>query len=179
MVLRLREPTADETAALTRLAHSRTAPARAVERARIVLFARQGWRVPAVAAEVRRGEETVRHWLQRFNAGGLAGLSDAPRSGRPATFTKEEVGTVIATALTDPQTLDLPFGSWTLDRLEAYLSEARGLAIKRSRIDELLRAEGLRWRQAESWFGARVDPDFAAKRGRSRPSTPPRRRPAS
>ncbi len=137
MVLRLREPTADETAALTRLAHSRTAPARAVERARIVLFARQGWRVPAVAAEVRRGEETVRHWLQRFNAGGLTGLSDAPRSGRPATFTK------------------------------------------RSRIDELLRAEGLRWRQAESWFGARVDPDFAAKRGRSRPSTPPRRRPAS
>lgn len=179
MVLRLREPTADEMAALTRLANSRTAPARAVERARIVLYARQGWRAPAIAAEVRRGEDTVRHWLTRFNAAGLAGLADAPRSGRPVTYTKEEVGTVIATALTDPKALDQPFGCWTLDRLEVYLNETVGLAIKRSRIDELLRAEGLRWRQAETWFGARVDPQFAEKRGPSRPSTPPRRPAAS
>ena len=124
--------------------------------------------------EVRRGEETGRLRLPRCNAAGLAGLADAPRSGRPVTYTKEEVGTVIATALTDPQDLGLPFGCWTLDRLAAYLNETAGLAIKRSRIDELLRAEGLRWRQAETWFGARVDPDCAANRGRARPATPPR-----
>ncbi|HET6467292.1 MAG TPA: winged helix-turn-helix domain-containing protein, partial [Geminicoccaceae bacterium] len=72
---------------------------------------------------------------------------------------------VIATALTDPRALDLPFASWTLDRLAAHLNEREGIAIKRSRIDELLRAEGLRWRKHESWFGARVDPEFAEKRG--------------
>jgi transposase len=81
---------------------------------------------------------------------------------------------VIATALTDPKTLDLPFASWTLDRLAAYLNERKGIAIKRSRIDEILLAEGLRWRRHETWFGERVDPAFAEKRGESRRSTPRR-----
>lgn len=86
---------------------------------------------------------------------------------------------VIATALTSPTTLGLPFASWTLERLEAYLNEERGLQIKRSRIDELLLAEGLRWRQQEKWFGQREDPDFAEKRGPSKRSTPRRRKAAS
>jgi hypothetical protein len=35
--------------------------------------------------------------------------------------------------------------------------------MKRTRIDELLLAEGLRWRSQETWFGERVDPQFAEK----------------
>jgi len=71
----------------------------------------------------------------------------------------------------------VPFASWTLDRLEAYLNEHQALAIKRSRIDDLLLAEGLRWRTHETWFGERVDPEFAKKRGALKPSTrTPRRR---
>jgi transposase len=54
--------------------------------------------------------------------------------------------------------------SWTLDRLVAYLSE-KGIGMRRSRINEVLLAEGLKWRQEETWFGARVDPDFTRKRG--------------
>jgi hypothetical protein len=38
--------------------------------------------------------------------------------------------------------------------------------MRRSRVSEVLLAEGLKWRQEETWFGARVDPDFAAKRAR-------------
>jgi transposase len=68
----------------------------------------------------------------------------------------------------------LPFGAWTLDRLAAYLAEEEGIPIKRSRISEVLRTEGLRWRTQEGWFGERPDPAFAEKRGRSSPSTQPR-----
>jgi hypothetical protein len=50
--------------------------------------------------------------------------------------------------------------------------------MRRSRIGEVLLAEGLKWRQEEIWFGARVDPDFTRKRGRSSGSTPRRRRAA-
>lgn len=171
MALRVRAMSAQEVAQLERLAHSRGAPARLVERARIIWHARQGQRVPDIADELQLHEATVRQWLKRFNAQGLAGLEDAPRSGRPATYTPEQVGEVLATALTPPQRLGLPFNCWTLDRLEAYLNEERGLPIKRSRIDELLIAEGLRWRTQETWFGERVDPDFAKKRGPSRGST--------
>jgi len=89
------------------------------------------------------------------------------------------VGELIATSLTDPQTFGLPFGSWTLDRLAAYLNEERGIAMQRSRIGEILQAEGLRWRQQETWFGERPDPAFAAKRGRLSPSTRPHPRTVS
>jgi hypothetical protein len=48
--------------------------------------------------------------------------------------------------------------------------------MQRSRIDEILLHEGLRWRKHETWFGEPVDPGFAEKRGGSKPSTPHRLR---
>ncbi len=173
-LLRLRPLSGEEEVAVDRLARARTAPARAVERARIVWLAHRGWRGPALARAVGVSEQTVRRWLKRFNEGGLAGLRDAPRTGRPPTYTPEEVGAVVATSLTRPDDLGLPFASWTLDRLTAHLNEERGIPIKRSRIGEILQAEGLRWRQQETWFGERPDPAFAAKRGPWSPSTRPR-----
>ena len=175
-LLTVRPLTEEEAAALGRLARSRTAPARAVERARIVELAHRGRRVPSIAREVGVSERTARRWLGRFAERGLDGLADAPRAGRPPTYTPEEVGAVVAASLTDPDDLGLPFGAWTLDRLAAYLNEERGIAIRRSRIGEVLVAEGLRWRAQETWFGARPDPAFAEKRGRSLPSTRRRRR---
>lgn len=81
------------------------------------------------------------------------------------------MGEVIAIALSAPQSLRLPFGCWTLDRLAAYLNEETGIAMKRSRIDEILLAEGLRWRRQETWFSERaaIEParpatDTAARR---------------
>jgi transposase len=174
MALKVRALTPDEHTTIEKLAHSRTAPTRAVERARIIWYARQGMHVPAIAARLGLGPNPVRVWLKRFNAAGLAGLQDQPRSGRPVVYTPEQVGEIVATALTDPQTLDLPFACWTLDRLHTYLTETKGIAMKRSRIDQILLAEGLRWREQETWFGERVDPDFAKKRGASPSSTPPR-----
>jgi transposase len=84
---------------------------------------------------------------------------------------------VINTALTRPAQLGLPFASWTLDRLVAYLSE-QGVAMRRSRISEIFIQEGLKWRHEETWFGARVDPEFARKWGRSSNFTPKHRRAA-
>jgi transposase len=169
--VRVRALTADEVEAIKRLAHSRTEPARAVERAKIVWLAHEGQAVPTIAEALHLDAETVRLWIRRFNAEGTAGLADKPRSGGPATYTAEQVGEIIAAALTNPQSLDLPFASWTLDRLEAYLNETKGIPIKRSRIDDLLLREGLRWRKQETWFGERVDPEFAEKRGVSPGST--------
>lgn len=171
MALKLRKLSAEEQTAIEKLARSRTAPAREVERARIILLASKDKRVRAIAQELELTQTTVRTWLKRFNDTGLDGLQDRPRSGRPATYQPEQVSEVIAASLTDPQQLGLPFACWTLDRLEAYLNEEKKIPIKRSRIDELLIAEGLRWATQETWFGERVDPEFAKKRGSLKPST--------
>jgi transposase len=171
MALTLRSLSPEEHETIEKFAPSRTASARLVERARIILLASQGHRVPAIAQQLQLTAITVRTWCKRFNAAGLAGLADKPRAGRPATYSAHEVAEVIATALTPPEQLALPFASWTLDRLETYLNEPKAIAIKRSRIDDLLIAEGLRWRTHETWFGARVDSEFAQKRGALKNST--------
>lgn len=188
MALKVRTLTSEEQQTIERLAHSRTASAREVERTRIIWHASQGMRVPGIATLLRVNQQTVRLWLKRFNEAGLAGLGDLPRSGAPPTYGPDVVSEVIATSLTDPQTLGLPFGCWTMDRLAAYLNEEKGISIKRSRISDLLVKEGLRWRTQETWFGVanivserailegkerkrKLDPDFAQKRGSSRRST--------
>jgi transposase len=194
MAVRIRELTDDERIEIERLAHSRTEAARLVERARILWHASQGERAPQIAKRLGLDERTVLQWLKRFNEQGLPGLADRPRSGCPPTYTSAVVSEVIAISLTDPQSLGLPFGSWTIRRLEAYLNEERGIPIKRNRIDELLLDEGLRWRTQETWFGERagiedaegegtttplprrVDPQFAVKRGRSSSFTRSRRK---
>jgi transposase len=177
MALHVRELTREEAHEIRRRAQSRTDPARDVERARIIWLLHQGERVPAVARAVAVSEKTVRSWLKRFNLHGLDGLTDDPRSGRPPTYTAEAIGAVIATSLTAPPMLSLPFASWTLDRLTSYLherpAEAGGpLPVSRSHVDRILSGEGLRWRKQETWFGERVDPAFAEKRGPSKRSGP-------
>jgi transposase len=172
--LTLRAMTAEEEQAVREMAHSRTAEARLRDRARICWLSGHGRSVRAIKTELGVADGTVRLWLRRFNDGGLAGLRDRRRGGRPAPYTPAPVGELIAASLTKPEELGLPFGSWTLDRLTAYMNEDRGIPIRRSRVSEILRAEGLRWRQQETWFGERPDPAFAAKRVPSSPSTPPR-----
>ena len=189
----LREMTAAEHAAVQKLAHSRTAPAHRVQRAQIIWRASRRESASAIAARVGLDGETVRKRIHRFNQEGVEALKDRHRSGRRPTYSAEQTATVIASALTRPETLGLPFAAWTLDRLAAYLHEAKAIAMQRSRIDEILLHEGLRWHKHETWFhetwfhetwfhetwfGERVDPAFAEKRGRSKPSTPRRLRAA-
>jgi transposase len=173
MTLRVRDLHAGEAEELMRMTRSRTLGAGLVRRAQIVQHAVEGRSPPEIAARLDVCKASVRFWLKRFNARGLPGLKEEMRSGRPPTYTPEERSAVITAALSRPTDLDLPFAGWTLDRLVAHLSE-KGIGMKRSRISEILLAEGLKWRQEETWFGARVDPDFARKRGLSSTSTPPR-----
>jgi transposase len=178
MTIRARALRSDEVEELARMARSRTLGAGLVRRAQIVQHAVQaGLSAPEVAARMGLCGATVRFWLKRFNERGLPGLEEDMRSGRPPTYTVEERSAVITAALSRPAELGLPFASWTLDRLVAHLGE-RGIGMRRSRISEVLLAEGLKWRQEETWFGARIDPDFARKRGPSSSSTPRRRRAA-
>ena len=170
MTLRVRAVSDEEREKLERMTRSRTVGAGLVRRAQIITHALEGLKAPEIGARMDLCGATVRHWLKRFNARGLPGLEEDVRSGRPPTYSAEQRGVVINAALTRPADLGLPFACWTLDRLVAHLGE-RGIAMRRSRISEIFIQEGLKWRREETWFGARVDPDFARKRGRSSGST--------
>jgi transposase len=171
--LRVRSLTAEEERVIARLARSQTASGGPVRRAQGPPLGSQGQTVPQIAAELGLDENTARKWFNRFNEQGLAGLEDAPRSGAPSRYTAENQARVVATAKTRPTDLGLPYRSWTFERLASYLHDELELTMKKTRIFEILQDEGWRWRKQETWFGERLDPEFASKRGRSKPSVQP------
>jgi transposase len=187
MVLRARPSRdEDEQALIRRLARARKAPRDLVLRARMVELSWAGRRVPAIAAELRCGQKTVRRWLHRFNHSGLEGLEDLGGQGRKRRITQDERSRIIALVKTvPPGRLEMqPYGDlwaadesgppeWTLDALTA-VAHAEGIEIGRSQVRRILLAEGVRWRRTHSWARSK-DPDFAPKGQGSSTSTRTRR----
>jgi transposase len=167
--LQLRPLSEEETRVIHKLARSQTASVRLVERAKIIHLASEGKTIPQIIDELQLSSNTVRKWFKRFEEQGLAGLEDEPRPGAPSRYTPENKARVLQAARTRPSDLGLPYGSWTFERLTTYLHEQLGLQMKKTRIFEILQDEGLRWRKQETWFGERLDPEFAKKRGPSKP----------
>jgi transposase len=161
-----------------RLARSRLGPRDCIVRARMVAMSWDGQRTAAIAATLECHPQTVRERLARFNAEGIGGLRDRPRAGRARRLTEAERSRVIGLVATDPPGR-LSRGSdgelaardeqgeahWTLDALAAA-AQAGGIAVARSQVRRILRAEGVRWRRPRSW-GDSGDPDFAPKGRRS------------
>jgi transposase len=87
---------ADQQALLETRARARSASARSVERARIVLMASAGLQDQEIAATLRITRGKAARWRNRFLDGGMAALEkDAPRPGRAPTITAEKVQEVI------------------------------------------------------------------------------------
>jgi transposase len=173
MALKVRTLTTEAAHALQRLAGSRTAPHRVVQRAQLVWASAHGETVPAIARQGGLAAFRVRAWLHRFHRHGRAGLADAPRAGRPRRHDETVRGQVIALARTKPQSLGLPCALWTLARLQQALRERRGLGVTPATIWKWLQAEGLVWKRQQRWFQVAGDEAFAETRGPS--SRPPRR----
>jgi transposase len=74
-----------DRAELERRTRAKGAPARVVERARIVLLAADGLTGPQIAERADCTEPTVIKWRRQYAESGLAGLEDAPRPGGPKT----------------------------------------------------------------------------------------------
>lgn len=78
---------------------SPSTPPRLVRRARVLLGAADGVSGHAMERELGVSRPTVQRWLDRYEAMGLAGLEDRPRTGRPRVVTGETVAEVIRRTL--------------------------------------------------------------------------------
>jgi transposase len=169
--VRLREVSEEEAEQINRLAKSRTASARLVQRAKVIQAVLADPKKSATRAAQElgyRGPIAGTKWVRRFNEMGIAGLEDEPRSGRPPTHSEEVRSALIGLARQKPPSLGLPFQLWTLGRLQTEFEKQKGIHLSDSTIWEWLEAEGLEWKRQESWFqdAQRHDPEFAEKRGR-------------
>jgi transposase len=151
-----------EQAVLAARARSVRGPYRDRLRAAIVLAAAAGQNNAAIAVELGVCTDTVRKWRRRFATGGLAGLADAPRSGRPPVFTAADRAEVIALACALPAESGVPLARWSGPDLARELATRCGIAVSASTIRRWLARDALKPWQHRSWISVR-DPQFTAK----------------
>src|SRR3954453_10115279 len=89
---------------LQRRARSKGAPARVVERARIVLLAAEGVPGKQIAARGGCAEPTVGTWADPSAERGRAGLNGVPRPGSPSPLPEALRDRVLELTLTEPPT---------------------------------------------------------------------------
>jgi transposase len=155
------ELSADERAALEAWARAPTTEQRLVERAEIVLAAAASKASRAIAREVGCARGVVSKWRLRFARDRLAGLGDAPRSGKPKTYGAGADRRILAL-------LDRPppegFARWTAPLLAGELGDVSDQYIWR-----FLRAQGIDLAGRKSWC---VSTD--RRQGRRHRGPPPR-----
>lgn len=130
------------------------------KRARIIMLANQGLTNDDIEAILFITNHTVIKWRNRFfnSTEKLAQveketplklkeeiikvLSDEQRPGTPSTFTDEQVSTIIALSLQDPQTIGFPFSHWTNKLLKiAVIDKGIVESISESQIRRFLKRQ--------------------------------------
>ena len=123
--------TEPEKTFLERLANRAKTQQRLALRAKILLALDQGHSVSAVARNLHSVRNTVKKWRDRWRAAqerltkvqqddqalferlALAVLDDAPRSGKPADFTAEQITQIVVISCRPPAQSGRPITHWT------------------------------------------------------------------
>jgi transposase len=134
---------------------------RVSERIRMILLSDRHYRVPQIAQIFECDEATVRQWIERFEAEGVAGLRDHPRSGRPRKADAVARETIRQQIEVPPLAFGYFFGFWTLVTLCSHLATTVSLYLSRATLRRLLRSFGYRWRRPR--HDLPIDPCAAEK----------------
>jgi putative transposase len=133
---------------LNALVRAHSTPQKLGERARIILLAASGLGVEETANKLGIWRKTASTWRRRWMgaeaaAGVAARLSDAPRSGAPATFTPEMICKIVALSCEDPEALELPISHWSQSEL-ARRAVQRGIveSISHGSVGRFLKRSG-------------------------------------
>jgi transposase len=137
---------------LTRLVRASSARAGLAQRARIVLLASEGMLNADIAERVGVSRPTVNRWRARYTDGGVAGLVDEDRPGRPRTIDQRQI--VAETLVPPPASLGVTH--WSSRLLAARLK------VNHVTITKAWKEFGIRPWKAET-FKFSTDPELVAK----------------
>jgi len=144
---------------------ARQAVGRVSERAHFVLLSAQGYSPPEIGQWMGYDAVTVRTWLNVYRDRGVAGLDDAPRSGRPAQV-PHLTAVVQAQASQTPPTFGYLQASWTVASLAGHLWARFRIAVSAARIRQALRRAGFRWGRPKLAPARRSDPQADEKQAK-------------
>jgi len=146
--------TTEEKQRLEETVRSRTAPYRAVQRARLILLAADGMANKAIAKEVGLSRAMVVRRRQRFAESRLDALEDAPRSGKTPRYTKDTERRILAMLDKAPPA---GYGSWNGALLARQLGD-----VSPQHVWRVLRNHGIHLQRRRSWCVS-TDPEFSRK----------------
>lgn len=129
------------------------------QRATAIRLLHLGQRAEEVAQVLAVSPATVYNWRKRWQRGGLAGLSNRPKSGRPSVADAAYCQMLEATLAQEPAALGYEFAVWTADRLRAHLEKVTGKHMSTSRFRALLQRLGYRYRRPKYDLGHLQDKD--------------------
>ncbi len=159
--------TLDDTQRAALRQFARQAVGRQSERAHFVLLADQGHSPGEIGRLMGYAVNTVKLWLRRYAARGLAGLADEPRSGRPAR--EPHLADVVeAQASQAPPSFGYVQALWTVGLLVWHLAHRFGLHVGASTVRRALHALRFSWHRPKLAPARRRDPARAAKEARLR-----------
>jgi transposase len=144
----------EERQILEERARMRTAPYRAVQRARLILLAAEGMANKAIAQEVRLSRAMVVQWRKRFAQSRLEGLQDVPRRGPAPKYGEATERRILAQLDTPPPT---GYSSWTGKLLAQALGD-----VSSHQVWRVLRRHGIHLQRRRSWCVS-TDPEFTQK----------------
>lgn len=138
---------------LKRIVSSHTAEVRLVRRAKIVLGCIEEKRLIDISEELHEQVDVIIKWRNRFIAKGIAGLHDAPRSGKPIKYDAEWEKTVMQKLESPP-----PNGqaSWDGPSLAATLNTSEDA------VQRFLQKKGIQLKRLRTWCVS-TDPEFVSK----------------
>ena len=127
---------------------------RYVDRAKVILLSANGDTIDSIMNQVSLSRRAVNKWRQRFKKHGLAGLKDAPRSGKKPFITPEQKAMVIQKACSKPEG---GYTNWSQSRI------AKEVGISQSKVYQILKEADLKPHKIEYWCGKSTDPEFESK----------------
>ena len=144
----------DEHSVLESWVRSGTTEHRIVQRARMILRLAEGATNQAVAEELGTRPARVSKWRTRFAADRLAGLSDAPRPGKPLSYGSAADRRILEALDEAPPK---GYATWTGTLLAEHLGD-----ISADQVWRVLRRHGIQLQRRRSWCVS-TDPEFARK----------------
>lgn len=139
-----------------------------------VLLVAHGMRCPDVARVLGDAPRTVEYWVRRFEARGLAGLTEGARSGRPRRLTAEHLAQVERVLRHAPREAGLGGNIWDGKTLAAWVGQTCGVDLGVRQCQRVFRQVGFRLRKPRPML-AKADP-ARQKAHKKTPKTAGRRR---
>jgi transposase len=99
------------------------------------------------ARQAGMDRQTLRDWVIRFNAEGVGGLRDRPRSGRPPFLDEGQMATFKARVLRGPDPERDGVSSWTAKDLCRIVEDRFGVSYSENGMLDLLHGLGLSWQK--------------------------------